>query len=90
MIQSLSGIFPGMIARNFYPQFSTDPAHSLDKEDVKELLATFKYYGSKSGFMADIDHDIDESVLSKIECPTLIIHSRNDNNVSFEHAIHAH
>lgn len=39
--------------------------------------------------MIDIEHNIEREVITKIQCPTLIIHSRNDNSVSFEHARHA-
>lgn len=78
-----------MIATNFYPQFSKNKPHRLDKNDIKELLSTFKHYNSKEGFICDIDHDVEQAQISKIQCPTLIIHSRNDNSVSFEHAEYA-
>lgn len=89
MIRLFSGIFPKMIANSFYPQFSTKKSHRLEKSDINELLTTFKNYRSKSGFMSDIDHDIENKRISEIQCPTLIIHSKNDNSVSFEHAEHA-
>ncbi len=89
MMRFFSGIFPGAIASNFYPQFSKKRPHKLAKNDIKELITTFKHYHSKSGFMCDIEHDIEGDLISKIKCPTLIIHSKNDNSVSFEHAEYA-
>lgn len=89
LIRIFSRIFPKMIANNFYPQFSKNKLHKLDNADVHELLSTFKHFNSKTGFMIDIEHYIEKEIITKIQCPTLIIHSRNDNSVSFEHAEHA-
>ncbi|WP_439882727.1 alpha/beta fold hydrolase [Pontibacter sp. MBLB2868] len=90
MTRLFSGIFPGMIATNFYPQFSKNKSHPLDKNDIKELLTAFNYYNSKQGFITDIEHTIAPGLISKVTCPTLIIHSKNDNSVPFEHAAYAH
>lgn len=38
------------------------------------------------GFLNDIDQNISAESLMRIKCPTLIIHSENDNSVSIEHA----
>jgi pimeloyl-ACP methyl ester carboxylesterase len=89
MILLFSGVFPKMIANNFYPQFSKNKPHKLEKSDINEFLSTFKYFNSKSGFMSDIEHDVETGLISQIKCKTLIIHSRNDNSVPFEHAEHA-
>ncbi len=89
LIRFFSGIFPKMIASNFYPQFSKNEPHRLEEKDIKELLSTFKNFNSKTGFMSDIEHDIETGLISDIKCPTLIIHSKNDNSVPFEHAEHA-
>ena len=89
MIRFFSGLFPNLIAKNFYPQFTTTPSHKLAKEDVKELLSIFKNFISGTGFINDIDQNIDHDVISKIKCPTLIIHSKNDNSAPFEHALHS-
>jgi pimeloyl-ACP methyl ester carboxylesterase len=89
MIRLFSGIFPKMISNKFYPQFSKNKPHKLEKTDIKELLFTFKHFNSKSGFMSDIEHDVENGLISEIQCPTLIIHSKHDNSVSYEHAEHA-
>lgn len=85
MVKFFSNVFPNMIAKSFYPQFSKNQLHKLTKEDVHELIASMEYYRSKNGFINDINQDIDENTLTKITCPTLIIHSENDNSVSLEH-----
>ena len=89
MIRFFSGLLPNMIAKNFYPEFTTNLPHKLIKEDVKELLSMFKNFSSGTGFINDIDQNIDNDVISRIKCPTLIIHSKNDNSVPFEHALHS-
>jgi len=89
MIRFFSGLFPNMIAKIFYPEFSTNQPHKLIKEDVQELVAMFENFSSGTGFINDIDQNIDDDIISKIKCPTLIIHSKNDNSVLFEHALHS-
>jgi len=90
MIRFFSGLFPNLIAKNFYPQFTTNLPHKLIKEDVKELRSMLKNFSSGAGFINDIDQNIDNDVISKIKCPILIIHSENDNSVSLEHAKYSH
>lgn len=89
MVRIFSKISPGMIAKSFYPQFSTYPLHKLRKEDIRDLALAFEHYRSKRGFINDIDQDIDDETIKKVKCPTLIVHSKYDNSVSFMHAIHA-
>ena len=89
MIRFFSRLVPNLIAKNFYPEFTTNMPHKLIKEDVKELLSMFKNFSSGTGFINDIDQNIDDDVISEIKCPTLIIHSKNDNSVPFEHALHS-
>jgi len=90
MINFFSGLMPILIAKNFYSEFTTNPKHKLQNADVKELMAIFKNYKSGKGFINDIEQNINDGVITQIKCPTLIIHSKNDNSVSFEHALHSH
>jgi pimeloyl-ACP methyl ester carboxylesterase len=85
MVKFFSRIFPKMIAKSFYPQFSKNQPHKLQKEDIQELISAIKNYNSKSGFLNDINQNIVDETLTKIKCSTLIIHSENDNSVSLEH-----
>ena len=89
MIRFFSGLFPNLIAKNFYPQFTTNLPHKLIKENVKELISMFENFSSGTGFVNDIDQSINHNIISRIKCPTLIIHSKNDNSVLFEHALHS-
>lgn len=89
MVRFFSKVFPGMIAKSFHPQFSKRSPHKLNRKDIGELLGAMKYYNSGSGFLNDIDQSIDEQTLAKIKCPTLIVHSENDNSVELSHALHA-
>ncbi len=75
-----------MIAKSFFPQFSKKTIHKLNRDDIKELVSSLKCYRSKTGFLNDIDQNINNTIITKIKCPTLIIHSKNDNSVSIEFA----
>jgi pimeloyl-ACP methyl ester carboxylesterase len=88
-VRFFSKIFPSMIAKSFYPQFSKNPVHKLDRDDINELISSLKFYRSRAGFLNDIDQNINRDIVAKIKCPTLIIHSKNDYSVSLEHAKHA-
>jgi pimeloyl-ACP methyl ester carboxylesterase len=89
MIRFFSILFPKVIADNFYSQFSKNRPHKSDYVDIKELMATITHFNSKSGFICDIEHDVDNRIISEIQCSTLIIHSKNDNSVPYEHAEYA-
>ncbi len=78
-----------MIAKNFYRQLSKVESRKLKKEDRVELIEALNKYGSNEGFINDINQKTDIAVIAKIKCPTLIIHSENDNSVSIEHAKYA-
>lgn len=86
MVRFFSRIFPKMIAKSYYSQFSKNPVRKLKLDDIQELISTMKYYNSKTGFLNDIDQNINDEIITKIKCPTLIIHSENDSSVPLEHA----
>jgi len=86
LIRMLSGIFPRLIAESFYPNFTKNLKHNLTKKDILELIKTIRKFRSKKGFINDINQNIDDNIIQKIECPTLIIHSESDNIVPIEFA----
>jgi pimeloyl-ACP methyl ester carboxylesterase len=90
IIRIMSSIAPALLARSFHNQFTTISSPKLRKNDITELISTLSIYRSKNGFIVDINQEIDIVTISKITCPTLIIHSNNDKSVSVDHAIHAH
>ena len=89
MLRFFLRIIPNMIAKSFYSQFSKNPIHKLKKEDIQELILSMKHYNSKMGFLNDINQNINDEIFTNIKCPTLIIHSKNDNSVPFEHALYS-
>ena len=90
MVRFFSSIFPRLMAKSFFAQFSAFPNKKLEKKDIDELILALKNYRSKKGFLNDIEQSIDGELIKKIKAPCLVIHSRNDNSVPFEHAVHAH
>ncbi|UJH66734.1 alpha/beta fold hydrolase [Allomuricauda sp. SCSIO 65647] len=90
MIRFFSRIFPKAMAKSFFVQFSIHPMGKLKRDDIQELVSALKHYNSGQGFLNDIDQDLTDNVLAKVKCPTLVIHSENDNSVHLSHARHAH
>ena len=90
MVHFFSLIYPKLISKRFFPQFSSNNDSEITLSDIHELIAALKNYRSKNGFLNDINQNIQNEVISKITCLTLIIHSYYDNSVSIEHAEHAH
>ncbi len=43
MVRFFSGVFPRMLAKSFYPQFSKNPIHKLEKNDSSVSLEHAKY-----------------------------------------------
>ncbi len=89
IVRIVSKIFPYIIAKSFYTQFSKNPIHKLKREDIQELILSIKHYNSKMGFLNDINQTINDEIFKNIKCPTLIIHSKNDNSIPFEHALYS-
>ena len=90
MVKIFFRISPKLMGKSFYKQFSKNPVHSPRKQDIQKLASTMKHFRSKEGFLNDIDQNIEKDNLQSVQCPTLIIHSKNDASVPFEHAMHAH
>ncbi|PRX57220.1 alpha/beta fold hydrolase [Flagellimonas meridianipacifica] len=90
MVRFFSKVFPRIIAKSFFSQFSTFPSQKLGKKDIDELILALKAYRSKRGFLNDLNQNISSESIKKIQAPCLVIHSKYDNSVPLEHAIHAH
>lgn len=93
MLKTFVKLTPSLIFRKMIPSFSkldaNEALNSLSIKDKEAFKIMLLNLWSGSGFVLDIDHVIDTAVLQRIKSPTLIVHSRNDNSVSFEHAKHA-
>lgn len=82
-------LFPKLMAKVLFKELSTkDKAIILPEEiaEIKEM--TFKQ-SSGDGFENDLDQDIPDGTIEKINCPTLILHSENDKSVNIEMAQYA-
>jgi len=90
LVRFMGSIFPTLLAKNFFKEFSHSPDKVVRTEDVKQLIQSFRYYRSKEGFMNDIEQSIAPEYLRKIICPTLILHSEYDVAVPLEHAQFSH
>jgi len=90
LVRFFSSITPRLLAKSFHSQFSSKPLSRLRKNAINEFIEELKKYRSKEGFLNDLDQSIDSKNLSRISCPTLIVHSQYDNSVPYEHALHAH
>lgn len=83
-------LFPNIMAKTMFKELSTFQSIDLVKAEVAELFEMIKLQRSKNGFINDLDQDIEQNVINGIACPTLILHSSNDNAVNIEHAKYAH
>lgn len=89
MVRLLSILSPKLLVKSFFPYLSSATSDILPVDEVLELAELLRTFRSRHGFVNDIDQNISVESLRKIKCPTLILHSRNDNSVSLEHAEHA-
>lgn len=89
MFRFFYAVIPRLMAKTMFQELSTVRPAAFNRDEVRELQEMTKKQRSGSGFVNDLDQQIDPSELSKIVCPTLILHSLNDGSVSRDHAEHA-
>jgi len=82
-------LFPKAIVKKMATELTTVEITDIAKDEVSDIKTMLLRQRSKSGFVTDIDQDLDERLLEKIKTPTLILHSKNDMAVSAEHPKHA-
>ena len=82
-------IIPRRIVKTMLSELTTVAVSKLDKTVVDEMTAILTHQGSKKGFVTDLEHDLDASVIKNIKVPTLIVHSKHDKAVPTEHPLHA-
>lgn len=83
-------LFPRVMAKTMFKELSNFRPCEITKDEVAELYEMIKLQRSKKGFINDLGQDIGQNTIRKITCPTIILHSLNDNSVNIEHANHAH
>lgn len=82
-------LFPRLMAKTMFKEFSNFRPCEITKKEITELYGMLKFQRSKEGFINDLDQDIEQGVIGRVTCPTIILHSTNDNSVKVEHAKHA-
>lgn len=82
-------LFPILMTKTMFKQLSTFRPVQFTEDEVQELKQMTLIMRSYKGFDNDLDQNIDRDILKKIKCPTLILHSENDNSVDLSHAQNA-
>lgn len=82
-------LFPKIMARTMFKALSKHRPIEFTAGELQELRQLTLNMRSGSGFINDLDQTIDQEILSRIDCPTLILHSENDNAVDISHARNA-
>ena len=78
-------LFPKMMAKTMFKQLSKYRPIEFTEYELKELKQMTMNMRSGAGFDNDLDQTFDREILSKVACPTLILHSEYDNSVDLSH-----
>ncbi len=82
-------IFPKLMSKTLFDELSTKANQEITKTEIEQIKEmTFKQ-ASGSGFINDLNQNIENGIIKKVECPTLILHSENDKSVPIEMAFYA-
>lgn len=82
-------LFPKTMTKIMFKQLSKHRPVEFTKKELQELKQMTLIMRSYKGFDNDLDQAIDQETLQRIKCPTLILHSENDNAVDLSHARNA-
>ena len=78
-------LFPKVMTKIMFKELSKYRPVEFTEDEFKELKQMTLNMRSGYGFDNDLDQTIDQEILSRVECPTLILHSENDNAVDNSH-----
>jgi pimeloyl-ACP methyl ester carboxylesterase len=78
-------LFPKVMTKTMFKELSKYRPIEFTEDEFQELKHMTLIMRSYKGFDNDLDHTIDQETLKRIECPTLILHSENDNAVDMSH-----
>ena len=91
--RTAAAIAPRAVARTMMQQFTSrdldEAMAQLSEADVEVLRRLVCRSSSGRGFLADLEHRTSEDLLRNVPAETLIVHSRFDGAVPFDHATHA-
>lgn len=82
-------LFPKVMTKIMFKELSNYRPIEFTENEFQELKQMTLILRSYKGFDNDLDQTIEQETLKKINCPTLILHSENDNAVDISHAAHA-
>ena len=82
-------LFPNVMTKTMFKQLATFRPIQFTKNESQELRQMTLVMRSYKGFDNDLDQNIDQEILKRIESPTLILHSENDNQVDISHSQNA-
>ncbi|QYJ69335.1 alpha/beta fold hydrolase [Flavobacterium litorale] len=85
----LFSLLPKTMTKVLFKQVSSITNTTITENEICEVKKMVSVQRSKKGFVADLDHDISNDAITKIKCPTLILHSKNDKSVAIAMAHHA-
>ncbi|AWX45956.1 Homoserine O-acetyltransferase [Flagellimonas maritima] len=80
---------PLTMTKTLFKELSTVKGASFDRKEIETIKEMTSKQSSGNGFVNDLEQDITSGTHLKIECPTLIVHSKNDKTVSIAMAYHA-
>jgi len=90
MLGLISRLSPAGMARQTMSLFSThDPDEALahlTPNDIQSICRFYQGRSSRVGALNDLGHSVETETLHSIVAPTLVIHSREDKSVPFQHA----
>ncbi|KKK37430.1 hydrolase [Mesobacillus campisalis] len=95
MISTMNNLFPNFVFKQMFPSFSTltyaDGKAGIVEGDIEEVRKMNNRQRSGEGFFIDMKqvNEINVEKLQAVNCPALIMHSKNDGSVPVEHACHA-
>ncbi|MGB1206617.1 MAG: alpha/beta fold hydrolase [Chitinophagales bacterium] len=89
MLRFFLKFLPSLIIKSMAKELTTTKMKKFEEEEILDMKKMLMTQRSKSGFVTDLEHDLDENIITKITAPTLIVHSKNDNSISKEHPLHA-
>lgn len=91
LISTMNNLFPQFIFNQMFSSFSklkhNEARNMIIKEDIEAIRKMNNRQRSGYGFFIDLVQIKEVSIgnLKAISCPTLIMHSENDNSVPLEH-----
>jgi pimeloyl-ACP methyl ester carboxylesterase len=90
MLGLISRRSPTGMARQTMAIFSThDPDEALKQltpQDIESICRFYQGHSSRRGALNDLAHTVGSELLQTVQAQTLVIHSREDKSVPFDHA----